>query len=70
MKFINNLLSDNGLISSTRFMSILVCLTACFIAVWSSVNRISTLNDITLITALLTTAFTLKYKQKKVEVKK
>jgi uncharacterized membrane protein AbrB (regulator of aidB expression) len=68
-KFIYNLLSESGRVSSTRFMSIIVCITACFIAIWCTVNNITDLTDISLITVLLSTSFTLKIKQKNVEKK-
>lgn len=61
--FILNMFSETGNVSMTRVMSLIVCITACYIAFKKGSE------DLGVVTVLLTTAFGAKVMQKSIEVK-
>jgi hypothetical protein len=58
-----NLFSENGAVSMVRVMALVVCLTACYIALTKGPDETG------VISVLLTTAFGAKVVQKHIEVK-
>lgn len=63
MKFIKDLLSENSDVSMMRLMCLIVCCTACYIAITKRADELG------IISILLTTAFGSKIAQKGIEVK-
>lgn len=59
--FLKNLLSENSEVSMMRLMCLIVCCTACYIAVTKRADELG------VISVLLGTAFSSKIAQKKIE---
>lgn len=62
IKLLKDLFSENGNTSLMRLMSLMVCCTGCFLALVKGPEELG------VITVLLTTAFTGKVLQKRIEV--